>query len=97
MKPVRYHLDARDELVESALYYETRQTGLADRFVDAVEQCEQAIQEFPRAGAPMGHGARRRRVQGFPYALVSKEYPDHILVVAVAHFSRKPKYWRERL
>lgn len=97
MKSVKYHPDARTEAVESALFYEDRQEGLGYRFLAAVEDRERFIRSLPNAGTPSDEGTRRFGVRKFPFALVYKEYDDHILIVAVAHYSRKPGYWKARL
>jgi hypothetical protein len=36
-------------------------------------------------------------VKRHPYLVVYAILPDQIVVLAVAHTSRKPGYWRERL
>ena len=97
MKPVRYHPEARTETVESALFYDGRLEGLGDRFLAAVEEAEQFVQSYPASGTPSDKGTRRHRVKKFPFALVYREYSDHLFVVAVAHFSRKPGYWKQRV
>lgn len=33
----------------------------------------------------------------FPYDIVVRESPKEIIVVAVAHQSRRPGYWRNRV
>ena len=33
----------------------------------------------------------------FPYAVLYLEEADHIAIYAIAHFKRRPGYWRERL
>jgi len=40
---------------------------------------------------------RQRSVRRFPYGLIFREYDDHILIVAVAHFSRDPSFWHPRM
>ena len=39
---------------------------------------------------------RRARVNRFPYVVVFEIRTDEVLVVAVAHASRKPGYWQRR-
>ncbi len=97
MKPVRYHPEARAELIESALFYGDKQLGLGGRFLNAVEECEQRVREHPASGTPSETGTRHRRVAKFPFALFYREYPDHLFVVAVAHLSKKPGYWENRI
>lgn len=40
---------------------------------------------------------RRVLTNRFPYAIVYLEYRDEFLVVAIAHTSRKPGYWKNRM
>lgn len=40
---------------------------------------------------------RRVPLRHFPFLLVYREYPDNLEIVALAHTSRKPKYWRSRM
>ena len=51
----------------------------------------------PQLHRPWRHGTRRHFDREFPYALIYVERPDRIMVLAVAHFKRRPDYWRERL
>lgn len=97
MKPVKYHRHAKDEMVSSALYYEERNDGLGERFLKAVEAAEAAIARRPLSGSLFAAGTRRIRVKKFPFVLIYKEYPDFIKIFAVAHGSRKPGFWAERL
>lgn len=96
MKPVRYHPEARMEAIESSLFYDSRQRGLGDRFLSALEQSERLVQSLPASGTPAEMVTRKHRMNKFPFAIIYKEYPDHIFIVAIAHFSRKPGYWKER-
>ena len=41
--------------------------------------------------------ARRHFRRTFPYAVIYVDDPDLILVLAVAHFKRRPGYWIDRL
>jgi toxin ParE1/3/4 len=97
VKPAKYHPLAQSELIDSALYYENRHTGLGDRFLTAVDNSLKLVREHPGLGAPSDRGARILRVKKFPFGIVYKEYDEHIFVVAIAHFSRKPGFWHRRM
>jgi plasmid stabilization system protein ParE len=84
-------------MINSALYYDRQSPGQGDRFLKAVEATEAAIREQPQWGQPGEAGTRTWRIRNFPFAMIYKEFPDRITVFAVAHFSRKPRYWTERL
>ena len=47
------------------------------------------------AAAPLS--TRRYLLRGFPCILIYREWEGHIQIVAVAHTSRKPGYWKKRL
>jgi plasmid stabilization system protein ParE len=57
------------------------------------------------AYAAVGEVIRRARVRGaarriplrrFPFVVVYRDLPDHVEVMAFAHTSRRPGYWRSR-
>lgn len=35
--------------------------------------------------------------RAIPYAVIYVDEPDHVLVLAFAHFKRRPGYWIDRL
>ena len=70
---------------------------MADSLEARLRQIEAEISEHPETGFIHDHGTRMRLVRKFPYGVIFKRYSNHILIVAVAHLSRKPGYWRRRL
>jgi toxin ParE1/3/4 len=96
-KPWRVHEEAEQELEAAGLWYESQRKGLGLAFYDAVRHARTHAEASPLAGSPLGGGARRVLVEGFPYALVYAELEGHWEVVAVAHLRRKPGFWRGRV
>jgi toxin ParE2 len=94
---VRFHRLARDEMIDAALYYDSRTPGLGDRFLTAVEDALESLKSFPESGAPSNAGTRTRLVRKFPFGVVYQIHADEIYIVAVAHLSRRPDYWVDRL
>lgn len=102
MKPIGLSPEAVLELSEAAIWYETRQPGLAIRFLQEIDQAQRAIQSrslsFPRlANMAVDLTVRRALLPRFPYALVFLELKAEIRVLAVAHAKRHPNYWLNRL
>jgi len=98
---VRFHPDARAEFDADADWYDARRPDLGDEFIDAVEAAVEDCAAHPARwplfpGVPAELGVRRRVVQRFPYLVAYLAYDDGIVVVAVAHASRRPGYWRAR-
>ena len=97
MKPAIFHPQASDELAEAVAYYAKKAGGLGDRFYEVMGRLTVEIEASPRLFRPWRHGTRRHFNKRFPYALIYIERPTHLAVIAVAHFKRRPGYWRERL
>jgi len=48
-------------------------------------------------GAAGKRGAKRLLLRRFPYAVIVSERGTEVVVIAFAHTSRRPGYWRGRL
>jgi plasmid stabilization system protein ParE len=64
------------------------------QFVDTID----LIRAHPEIGAPRpaSRPCRQLRVNRFPYNVVYRIRELDIYVVAVAHSSRRPDYWKNR-
>lgn len=95
---VRYSVAAEAELATAVDWYAAREDGelLADRFLDDVTRSEHLAGERPRAWPEIEPGVRRVVLNRFPFALIYRIERDEVQILAVAHHSRRPSYWRER-
>ncbi|MCA9776942.1 MAG: type II toxin-antitoxin system RelE/ParE family toxin [Candidatus Eremiobacteraeota bacterium] len=96
MTSVRFLPEAKDEFVEAAKFYERREEGLGDRFLDELENCLERITSQPSLGNVVTRALRRRILRKFPFSVIYAHEEKSIVVVAVAHTSRKPGYWKSR-
>jgi toxin ParE1/3/4 len=101
MRTVRLHPAAAQEAVEAAAWYELQQSGLGAEFSSAVQAAldlleGEAFPLLPMPGVAARRGAMRLMLKRFPFAIVVVDQGDEILVLAVAHHSRRPGYWRDR-
>jgi toxin ParE1/3/4 len=98
---VRLHPDAEAELRAAAEWYEVRSPGLGFDLVAHVSAAIDAVVEQPSVGTPVRKaergGLRRALVDRFPYGIIYLVRENEIVIVAVAHLSRRPGYWRSRL
>ena len=97
MKPVKFHPQAESELAESSIFYNGRLPGLGDDFFAAVKLAGRQIQADPLRRPLRRDGTRKVTLPRFPYAVVYRDDPEQILIVAVAHGVRQPGYWQYRL
>ena len=99
---VELHPDALGDLRAAALWYDERQTGLGDRFVEHLAELFDRLAMAP-AASPVWPGTagsptpiRRAVAEQFPYVVAFEAHDDHVLILAVAHGKRRPLYWLAR-
>ena len=78
-------------------HYDRISSRLGDRFVVAVDAAARRILSDPTSHAAALGPFRRVRVKSFPYAVFFRVLSnENVGVIAVAHTSRRPGYWRHR-
>lgn len=90
------HPEADQELAAGAQWYEARQPGLGDDFLDEFERTLHRIVGEPERWRKMRGENRKLNFHRFPYAIVYSVHPEVIYVKAVMHLHRRPFYWQQR-
>jgi len=101
VKRLRVDSAAEEELRAAVAWYDNRRPGLGARFFAEVSRIVDVIRRQPGVGGAVPrvraqHSARRVPLRRFPYFVIYRERDAEIQIVAVAHTSRKPGYWRHR-
>jgi len=91
------HPNADREFTEHALFYERREPGLGRRFIDEIERGIEILLSQPQIGPQLDEELRYFVLDDFPFSLIYRMERERIWIVAVAHQSRHPGYWRERI
>jgi plasmid stabilization system protein ParE len=95
--PVRYPPLAANELAEVLDWYARRDPAVAARFselyIDKLKEAARSPQHWPL----QPDGTRQIHLRPFPYVLIVRERSGCLEVVAIAHASRRPGYWTDRL
>lgn len=102
MRRVRILEEAAEEAIEAAAWYEQERAGLGKEFDSALNIALDLLEDeiVPLTNMPGvtgTRGAKRIILRRFPYDIVVRELPEEIVIVAVAHQSRRPGYWKDRL
>jgi plasmid stabilization system protein ParE len=92
-----YHEAAEDELLNEIGYLEFRAKGLGRRFFTEIKRAESFIAQFPESAEEVRPGIRKRILQKFRYSLIYSNEKSGVLILAVAHHSRRPGYWIGRV
>ena len=91
------HPAAEADLRDAAEYYRERaDSALAQALFTEFERAMQLLVQHPLVGALWRHGKRRLVMKHFPYSIIYSVSGEEIRVLAVAHHSRRPGYWRKR-
>ena len=90
------HPEADGELEAAARWYEERQPGLGDDFLDDFELTLKHIISDPLRPRLIRGENRKLNFNRFPYAVVYELQKDVLFVKAVMHLHRRPFYWKHR-
>ena len=94
---VRKILHADEDMLEAARWYDQREPGLGDQFLDEVEAAVVALAERALLYALRFADARRAPVQRFKkYGVFYVIRGEEVVVFAVVHGSRSPQWVRLR-
>ena len=91
-----FHPEALAEYAEAVQFYAQQRTELAQAFINAVEDAVYRLRDSPTRYSIIEEDIRRCMLRRFPYGILYVIEPDYILILAVMHCSRKPKYWKNR-
>lgn len=94
---VRYLREADAEFEEALNWYFERSPNAASRLEEEISVAEKLLIRHPKIGTPSRGRVRFMPIHDFPYSLVYAERTEELVVVAVAHHSRRPGYWKDRL
>lgn len=93
----RFLAPAEEEMNEASSFYEGASVGLGIEFLADLQFGIDSLRKHPYLGHAIPHGLRRTLLHRFPFSLIYSVEPDAILIVAVAHYGRRPGYWKERI
>ena len=95
--------EAAADLEAAATWYERQRVGLGHEFIAEYRARLVSALELLGTGAqvgvtPGGAAIRRYRFKRFShYSILLAEIDDNITVLALAHSSRRPGFWNDRL
>jgi toxin ParE1/3/4 len=87
---------AQADIRRAALFYKRQARHLGMEFTAEVEHALSRVAENPDIGSPMRRGARKLLVRRFPYLVIYRVLPNHVVVLAVGHQRRHPDFWLGR-
>jgi plasmid stabilization system protein ParE len=79
------------------VYYAERSPKAAIAFTEELDAAVAEIERAPHVFPGHIHGTRRLLLRSFPFSVVYRFDSTQILIVAIAHGSRRPGYWSRRM
>jgi plasmid stabilization system protein ParE len=95
-KPVLIRPDAEAELTAAVDWYAERSQDTARRFCDELLTTIKAIAADPQRFPIYFEKYRYRLLKRYPYRIIYHERDADIEILAIAHTSRRPDYWKTR-
>jgi len=97
VKAHAFHPEADEEYADAARYYARIRPELGGRFYDEIERLIGDTCQQPDRFRLFDPPARRHFSDVFPYAVIFVDQPQRVLILAVMHLKRRPRYWKHRL
>ena len=92
-----FHPEALEDYQEASRYYAERNSQLARRFIQSIEDAISRVVDSPERWRIIDEDVRRCLTRVFPYGILYTIESDYVLIVAVMHCSREPGYWKHRI
>ena len=93
---IQFDPDARREFLDAMDWYDQENPSLGLEFFNEVDSTLKKIFTNPDTFSPFLFSTRRCLLHRFPYSIVYRDVGSVIWVIAVAHTSRRPDYWKDR-
>ncbi|HBU06021.1 MAG TPA: plasmid stabilization protein [Nitrospiraceae bacterium] len=94
---VRFLKPAQHEVDDAVAWYDSQSRGLGIQFLDDIDRAIRRIAAYPFSSVEIEQDLRRCLLSRFPYGIIYGTDSETIIVVAVAHLHREPRYWIDRM
>jgi toxin ParE1/3/4 len=95
-RKLEFHPAARAESRTSLHWYRQRSVRAGEAFLDELDEAIETILRAPERWPIDASGLRRYRLRRFPFLILYNIKPSIVQIIAVAHASRNPGYWKYR-
>lgn len=94
---VRFLTLAQKEIDETVLWFDEQVDGKGQDFLDELDRIVRLVKSYPFASTEIERDIRRCLFARFPYSLIYGVEEQTIVVIAVTHCRRAPRYWADRM
>lgn len=91
------HPEAENDLRDAAGFYREHAGAiLSQAFLTEFERTARMLLRYPMLGAQWRQDKRRFIMRRFPYSVIYSVSGEEIRIWAIAHHSRRPRFWQGR-
>ncbi|MBI4844335.1 MAG: type II toxin-antitoxin system RelE/ParE family toxin [Nitrospirae bacterium] len=94
---VRFLKPAQAEVDDAVAWYDSQSRNLGTQFLDDLDRAVRRIVAYPLSSTKIEEDLRRCLLSRFPYGIIYGIDSETVVVIAVAHLHREPRYWIDRL
>ena len=94
---IRFLSLADQEVDDAVRWYDEQTEGLSRDFLDELDRIVRLVKTYPLLATQIEPEIRRFLFARFPYSLIYGIDQETVVVVAVAHQHREPRYWADRI
>ena len=96
MAEVSFHDLASEEYRHALAQYHASSPNTADRFENEASKILSLLESSPELYPELEPGVRCAAFSRFPYCFIYRVSPDLVEIIALAHTSQRPGYWKGR-
>ena len=85
------------DVADATHWYDERQAGLGQRFLDAVDRGRDSVRKAADSFTIIDGDIRLCPLRRFPYGIYFRSTPNELLFLGVLHLHRDSDAWRDRL
>lgn len=89
--------EAEQDIADAYAWYESRQIGLGEEFLNCVDACVEGTLRSPEMYPIVYEDYRRALIRRFPYAVFYEYEGGAVTIYSMFHTARDPSKWRQRL
>ena len=94
---IRFLTLADREVYDAVAWYDQQGSNVSRGFLDDLDRAVRLAKTYPLLATQIEPEIRRRLLVRYPYSLIYGIHDDTLVIIAVAHQQREPRYWAERL
>lgn len=94
---VKFLTLAQKEIDEAVVWFAEQGDGKGHDFLDELDRVVRLVKSYPLASTEIEPDIRRCLFARYPYSLIYGLEEQMIVVIAVAHSRRAPRYWIDRV